>query len=129
MCVCACGSASDELTLSFRLPSWGELLDRLAKRCMSGDDLNGLAALPFIDQARVIGERMGGTEHLAAAIAQECRSPVFSVSHALLASLPIKEVVTSNYDVLFEEVFFVSFAIARLLNSVRNRHPRRVFTK
>lgn len=70
---------------------------------MSGDDLNGLTALPFIDQARVIGERMGGTEHLAAAIAQECRSPVFSVSHALLASLPIREVVTSNYDVLFEE--------------------------
>jgi hypothetical protein len=36
------------------LPSWAELLSRLAKRCMTGDDLNGLANLPFIDQ----GERL-----------------------------------------------------------------------
>lgn len=85
------------------LPSWAELLARLAKRCMTGDDLLGLNALPFIDQARIIGERMGGNDVLAEAIAKECRSPVFSLSHALLASLPIRNAVTSNYDILFEE--------------------------
>lgn len=85
------------------LPSWGKLLETLALRAqMPADEVQALKSLNFLDQARLIALRLGGTDSLARAIATECNSPVFSLVHALLASLPVKECVTTNYDPCFE---------------------------
>jgi len=37
-------------------------------------------------------------------VAQKLRVPCYSITHALLASLPITEIVTTNYDKLYEAV-------------------------
>lgn len=94
--------------LSFFFCKWpsffkGALLEKLARRGnMSDEEVDGLKSLNFLDQARLVGKRLGGTQALAQAIATEVNSPLFSLVHALLASLPIRECVTTNYDPCFE---------------------------
>lgn len=93
------------------LPSWGGLLRKLAVRAgMTPRECTAAAAIPFLDQALLLAKRLGGTSHLADLIVEECKSPVFGITHALLAryssphlSLPVDQIVTTNYDVLFEE--------------------------
>ena len=53
--------------------------------------------------------RLGGTLELQEAIAKELTSEYFSLNHTLLANLPVKESVTTNYDVLFENASNVPY--------------------
>ncbi len=88
------------------LPDWGELLDDLAADAgMSADDRRALKELHELDRPRIIGRRLaarGGS--LGRAVVDRFGSGVgFTLAHSLLASLPVTEVVTTNYDTLFED--------------------------
>jgi hypothetical protein len=81
-------------------PTWKDLLAELAERAQLSEDVR-LAALklPAPDAADVIGS---GLEDLQAAIAEIFTQDGCSLTHALLASLRVREAVTTNYDTLYE---------------------------
>ena len=85
------------------LPLWDEMLDLLARQAgMTADERRALADLDPTDRARIIGKRLD--IELGDAVAQLLgRTRHHSISHALLAALPVSEVVTTNYDCLFEQ--------------------------
>lgn len=81
------------------LPGWQELLDALAHRCGLDEQLDALHDLDVLDQARLIRSRL---PDLAAAIRSELSAEQPALAHYLLASLPAREMVTTNYDELLE---------------------------
>jgi len=86
------------------LPLWDGLLGQLADRAgIPPADRSSLANLDAVDRANIINRRLRDRS-LGEATAELLRSfGHHSLSHALLASLPVEEVVTTNYDVLFED--------------------------
>ncbi len=87
------------VSVSAGLPGWGELVDELSGGGLVGE-VSGLSAL---DQAQIIELRsMPGElgQHVARIISRADRP---GISHALLAALGAKEVVTTNYDRLYEK--------------------------
>ena len=85
------------------LPLWNKLLDQLAARAeMTDAERQQLLALPPIDQARILERRTSRAE-LHRGIGVLLNADCYSLSHSLLASLPVSEVVTTNYDKLFEK--------------------------
>jgi hypothetical protein len=87
------------------LPLWSELLRLLAVDAEIGaEEMNALMELNALDAARIVEARLGGdSERLGKAIAAHFGgSRRFGLSHALVASLPVAEAVTTNYDTLFE---------------------------
>lgn len=97
------------VSMAAGLPSWGGLLDVLAVRAgMSGDERAALADLrSMLDQATVVERRLKSKREsigqaVAAVLGPHCR---YALSHALLAALPVREAVTTNYDRLFEEAW------------------------
>jgi len=92
------------ISASAGLPLWSGLLSQLAEAAgLTPEERTHLAALNPLDQAALVERRMGGNRaHLAAEIGRLLSVHEFSVSHALLAALPVTEVVTTNYDTLFE---------------------------
>jgi hypothetical protein len=84
------------------LPLWADLLLQLATESgLPEADLDGLAALPPQDAASLLGRRLGGTA-LRARVGEIFGDRPHALAHALLAALPVREVVTTNYDRLFE---------------------------
>lgn len=83
------------------LPTWDELLTKLAVefRFPLTDDLDSLSPL---DKARLIESRAPDRLTFREAVANATRSRHHSLQHGLLASLPCREVITTNYDDLFE---------------------------
>jgi hypothetical protein len=56
-----------------------------------------------MDQSELIVERLGGPVPLGNAVKQVLAGQShYGLSHAILASLPTTEIVTTNYDVLLE---------------------------
>lgn len=94
------------VSMAAGLPSWKELLKQLAAGVLSSAEQAQLLALPTLDQAELLERRLGTGaslgERVAGAIKAHSR---YSLSHALLAQLPTREVVTTNYDQLFERAF------------------------
>jgi hypothetical protein len=87
------------------LPSWRELLEGLAEDAgMSSQERKALEKLHSLDRALIIQHRLEarGTT-IGQAVSDRIDSGRFSLAHSLLASLPVGEVVTTNYDCLFEE--------------------------
>lgn len=88
------------------LPLWSGLLEELARETakMPEEELVHLRQLGAIDRAHVIERRLGGEGPLRAAVTKLLvdRSSHYAITHALLAALPVDEVVTTNYDTLFE---------------------------
>jgi len=86
------------------LPLWGKLLNELAGRAgMGEEERKALRKLDVLDQAEIVEGRMGGSRELMTAAIQEVLSRhEYSLAHAMLAALPVSEVVTTNYDTLFE---------------------------
>lgn len=85
------------------LPLWMELLRELAEEAGLGDQRAALDRLNPLDQAQIIEGRIGGTRQLGDAVARRLGTPYYGLSHALLAALPVREAVTTNYDQLFEK--------------------------
>jgi len=93
------------------LPDWGGLLRDLAREAgMNEDELGALRDLGALDQARAIELRMETSQRTQASkriLGQRIadafsRVHGYALSHALLAALPAREVITTNYDTLFE---------------------------
>jgi len=87
------------------LPNWDELLEGLAEDAgMTGLERKALERLHFLDRTLIIQHRLEarGTT-IGRAVSNRINSDRFSLAHSLLASLPVGEVVTTNYDCLFEE--------------------------
>lgn len=93
------------VSMSAGLPSWGGLIAEIAReRCGIGESERGaLAELSYLDQAMVLEARLDGDD-LGQIVADALRdkSRHYGLTHALLAGLPVDEVITTNYDELFE---------------------------
>jgi hypothetical protein len=91
------------------LPSWGGLLSALAARAgMSADEQKALGDLRSAqDQATVIERRF---EDAGADLGAAIREIIggrrhHALPHALLAALPVREAITTNYDQLFDDAW------------------------
>ncbi len=86
------------------LPTWGALLEELASDPALGETLNwqDLLNWGYADQARIIERALGGKRALGEAISRHLDRRHYSLSHAMLATLPAEQVVTTNYDQLYE---------------------------
>ena len=90
------------------LPSWNTLLRQLAHRAGVDDEsaLEQLDALDPRDAGLVLDRRLTRQgRHLADEIETIVRVARVSLVHQLLASLPVTEAVTTNYDRLFEDAW------------------------
>lgn len=88
------------LSVPAGLPTWTSLLETLAAD--GGLSASDLQHLPALDQAQLLSIRMPAT--LGAQVAKitaQAKRP--SLGHALLAGLGCDEVVTTNYDRLYEQ--------------------------
>ncbi len=97
------------------LPTWGGLLDRLAERLEVPGGAAALSRIGPLDAAEVlrrqakargndrgrhpVGQQTLG-EHVAAALGRPQR---YALAHVLLAALDIDQVVTTNFDDLYEK--------------------------
>jgi hypothetical protein len=87
------------------LPSWSGLLAQLASDAglTSKSDVIQLSALDPRDAAAVIEGRLRRQgNRLSDAIMERFQATHVSLVHQLLASLPAREALTTNYDTLFE---------------------------
>ncbi len=88
------------------LPLWRELLETLARRVgLDADGLARLSRLSVLDQAQLLEHEFGDRAELMKAVVEQVGAAYHSVTHALLASMPVREVVTTNYDDLFERAW------------------------
>ncbi|WP_081637211.1 SIR2 family protein [Gordonia terrae] len=90
------------VSMSAGLPGWNELLLELGSR--AGVDAKTLMNLEHspLDQAELVSLRLG--DNLGGEIAQiVSRAKRVSLAHSLLAGLRCREVVTTNYDELYED--------------------------
>lgn len=88
------------VSASAGLPTWNELLDRLAAQAGFDDDARRrLSALGPLDRAQLVAQRLGPDPALGRAVAAllDAQGGV-SLAHQLLAALPVREFVTTNYD-------------------------------
>jgi hypothetical protein len=87
------------------LPNWDGLLRQLAADAeMTTEEQAALDQLHHLDRARIIETRLQEKGvRLGRAISDHLTAQHYSLAHSLLASLPASEVVTTNYDCLFEE--------------------------
>ncbi|WP_448616111.1 SIR2 family protein [Modestobacter sp. URMC 112] len=84
------------------LPTWEQLLDELATRAGMDDDLRrGLSQLPPQDSAALLARELG-REELVGYVQQRFGPGPYALAHALIAGLPVREYVTTNYDPLVE---------------------------
>ncbi|HEX2988818.1 MAG TPA: SIR2 family protein [Chloroflexota bacterium] len=87
------------------LPSWESLLNGLARDAgMDGREQDALAKLSILDRPRIIESRLAAKgRSIGKAVCDRLMEKCYSLMHSLLATLPISEVVTTNYDCLFED--------------------------
>lgn len=86
------------------VPTWGEFLRQLAREpeALASIPWDDLARWSYADQARIIERAFGGRQVIGQVIARRLRRRHYSINHAMLAALPTEQVVTTNYDTLFE---------------------------
>ncbi len=86
------------------LPSWDELLRLLARERLPEASVDGWGGISELDRAALVQRRLRPGETMGAAVATLLQSLArrYALGHALLANLPVDEVVTTNYDDLFE---------------------------
>jgi hypothetical protein len=81
------------------LPTWDELLQQLA-----GDTASDQAfrELNVLDRARLLQRSKYPADKLGLEVAARLDAAHYSLAHGLLAALPTREIVTTNFDCLFE---------------------------
>lgn len=85
------------VSMAAGLPSWEALITSIAER--HGVDLTDVASP--LDRAELLRRELGAD--FGAAVAQEAsRVDRYAITHSLLAALGCSEVVTTNYDGLYE---------------------------
>lgn len=92
------------VSINAGLPSWKQLLDILASDLdLPAFDRAALAQLNPLEAASVLADRAGGEARLKVRCAEVIGAAKrHSLMHALLAGLPFKGCVTTNFDELFE---------------------------
>jgi hypothetical protein len=84
------------------LPTWAQLLEELAELCDLEPELRaGLVTLPPQDSGALLARELG-QERLAAYLSERFADRPCTLAHAALATLPVQELVTTNYDRLLE---------------------------
>ena len=94
------------VSFSAGLPDWKRLLARLAQTAGLSKEAPELKRLDYLDQAQILDQallREQGESIGAATTRLFERYPCHALAHGLLAALPVDEVVTTNYDQLFEQ--------------------------
>lgn len=100
------------------LPSWGGLLEMLAKRAgFDESEQKALLELGFLDQPTVIEDKMGSTAAFKQAVADSVKDGRYTPAHAIMGSMRLPA-VTTNYDTLYEN------AVASATTDVANRVQR-----
>jgi hypothetical protein len=85
------------------MPLWGQLLDLLAVEAqMTSEERAALAELHPLDRARLLERRLGDRRQLLKHVRAHFSGDRAALGHLLLAGLPVREVVTTNYDSLIE---------------------------
>jgi len=86
-------------------PTWRELIARLAERAaLDADERAALDKLGPLDAARVVEDRLAlHGERIHDVVKTLVPNQRFSLTHALLAGLRVREAVTTNYDQLYEK--------------------------
>jgi SIR2-like domain len=85
-------------------PTWAELLGDLALEAnILPEEQSEFDRLDYLDKARIIASRFqrSGID-FRDAVAERLKVSRYGLGHSLLASLPVNEIVTTNYDTLFE---------------------------
>ena len=73
------------------LPLWGKLLDDLAVDAqMTERERKSMEELTFLDRARIIEKRLGGSAQLTQAIARRLEGKYYALAHAFIQALPGK---------------------------------------
>jgi hypothetical protein len=84
------------------LPTWEALVDELAEQSgLDGELREGLAKLPPQDSAALLARELG-REQLESFVTERFGPGEYALAHALIADLPVQELVTTNYDPLVE---------------------------
>ena len=84
------------------LPTWEQLVDELAAESHLDEELRGgLAQLPPQDSAALLARELG-REQLEGFVKDRFGPGPYALAHALIADLPVQELVTTNYDPLVE---------------------------
>jgi hypothetical protein len=81
------------------LPDWNGLLAEMARTAGIDPEADGWSRLDVLDRASILQRRL---PDLGERIADQFRRPEAALQHLLLASLPVHEAITTNYDDLFE---------------------------
>ena len=86
------------------LPSWNAMLCALAEEEAHITSMDAFRSLSELDQAAILKARLGPDVNLGAVVARYLheRGTHVALAHTLLAGLPVDEVITTNYDDLFE---------------------------
>ncbi len=89
------------------VPLWNELLGNLAKSAnifKEDSDREAFKDLDLLDKARLISIRLEQNNNKIGEIVARLISKYkySSINHMILSSLPVSEVITTNYDQLFE---------------------------
>jgi len=96
------------------LPSWGELIEKLAEASPNGMvNAAELADMAPPDAASVL-MKASDAEEFSKLLEQQLRRDEHALGHAVLASLRVDEVITTNFDDLYEQSAAVTFGGRRL---------------
>jgi hypothetical protein len=97
------------VSMAAGLPGWSGLLQGLAKQAnLSPAENQALARIrSALDQATIVERRLQDQNvRLGSAIKSLLgNTSYYAVAHALLAALPVREVITTNYDQLFDNAW------------------------
>lgn len=105
------------------MPSWGGLLEAIIDRRRLRLDRKRFFELDVLDQAEYLERRLGG--RLQREIRALCAVDHYALGHALLAGLHCREVVTTNFDDLFERAVRAADDPARSLCILPWARPQR----
>ena len=87
------------------LPTWDQLLDRLAAESgLDEPERRSLSRLGVLDRAQLVAQRLGPDPDALGHAVRRCLDvgDAVALSHCLLAGLPVREFITTNYDDCFE---------------------------
>ncbi|MCA9854870.1 MAG: SIR2 family protein, partial [Dehalococcoidia bacterium] len=113
------------------LPGWNGLLGSLAESAgLQAAESESLSRMSHLDQAHLISRRLEQLgKDLGTSVKEQLAASNYSLSHSLLASLPVREVATTNYDQLFECASSDAGTPAAVLPYAANRNRERWLLK
>jgi hypothetical protein len=105
------------------LPDWAQLLADVAGD--AGEDLPDRGAVDDLTRVASKIRRALGQAEFEGLLRQHLTADKYAVAHALVASMRIEEVVTTNVDNLYEQACETAFGPGELCVLPWNRMPRR----